>query len=170
MGIRFRPGIAAGLLPIPLEEITDHSVPLDDIWPVQGRELNEQLADNGSIQEKLILLSQKLRFDEIRVTAQQKAIDAIVEAHGQLDLETLARQAGLSLRQLRRRCREYTGLSPKLLCRILRFRDALSQLEIERGAHLAAGCGYYDQTHFIDDFREFSGSTPNAFLQLRQER
>ena len=107
--------------------------------PVQSRELNEQFVENSSIKKRLVLLSQKLRLDQIRVTAMQQAIDAMVEAHGQLELSTLARQAGLSLRQLRRRCREYTGISPKLLCRILRFRDALSKLYspgVERGMKL----------------------------------
>ena len=80
-----------------------------------------------------------------------------------VDLEWVARQANLSSRQFRRRCLEESGLTPKQLCRVLRFRHAC---QLARGgarvewAGIAAEAGYFDQAHLIRDFREFAGATP----------
>jgi transcriptional regulator GlxA family with amidase domain len=98
----------------------------------------------------------------------QRAIDAMVRAGGALEVEPLARHANLSPRQFRRRCLEEAGLAPKQLSRVLRFRRALGLLQsgAPAGAQLAAECGYYDQAHFIHDFREFSGQTPGAYASV----
>src|SRR5262249_3411363 len=86
-----------------------------------------------------------------------------------IPLDRIALDAGLSERHLRRACIERTGVSPKYLRRILRFREAAQRL---RGgqpswAQFAAACGYYDQAHFIREFQEFAGCTPGRFLQSR---
>jgi AraC-like DNA-binding protein len=59
--------------------------------------------------------------------------------------------------------REHVGLTPKLFCRVRRFRAALDRIENGipvRWAELAADCGYFDQAHLIRDFRAFAGITP----------
>src|SRR5204862_5422263 len=91
----------------------------------------------------------------------QRAIEAVTNSHGAVNLEWVARQAGMSPRQFRRRCLEESGLAPKQLCRVLRFRHACSLGE--RGLPwglIAAETGYFDQAHLIRDFREFTGNTP----------
>jgi AraC-like DNA-binding protein len=68
----------------------------------------------------------------------------------------------MSERQFRRRCVEESGLAPKQLCRILRFRHACELAAARRAgwAAIAADAGYYDQAHLIRDFHEFSGGAP----------
>jgi transcriptional regulator GlxA family with amidase domain len=92
---------------------------------------------------------------------------AFLEKHaGAVRLDDLARATGVSKRQFRRLCIEYTGLPPKLLARMLRFRRAVGLRG--RGldwAQLALECGYFDQAHLVRDFREFSGGTPSEALQ-----
>jgi AraC-like DNA-binding protein len=81
-------------------------------------------------------------------------------------LDWVAAQAGMSPRQFRRRCFEESGLAPKHLCRILRFRHAC-ELAISRGsgwAAIAADAGYFDQAHLIHDFHEFTGRAPVSFF------
>jgi AraC-like DNA-binding protein len=82
-------------------------------------------------------------------------------SHGDIDLDWVARQAGMSERQFRRRCLEESGLAPKQLCRVLRFRRAceLGGRGLPWGL-IAAEAGYFDQAHLIRDFREFTGATP----------
>src|SRR5581483_6546682 len=78
----------------------------------------------------------------------------------------LTRATGLGVRQLRRRCIEETGLSPKHLARVGRFRDVCSRIATDESANwadLACESGYYDQAHLINEFREFSGLTPAAY-------
>lgn len=81
-------------------------------------------------------------------------------------MDELAGAASLSARQFRRVCLERTGLTPKHLARILRFRHAAQRARPARRADwatIALDCGYYDQAHLINEFREFSGLPPAEF-------
>ncbi|SPF49679.1 Uncharacterized HTH-type transcriptional regulator in mcrB 3'region (fragment) [Candidatus Sulfopaludibacter sp. SbA4] len=88
----------------------------------------------------------------------------MMERHGCVSIDEVADQCGLSARQFRRICLAQTGLAPKFLARVLRFRHALAQVHMHpcAFAHMALDCGYYDQAHFINEFRELSGRTPAA--------
>jgi len=88
----------------------------------------------------------------------------MAERHGCVSIDEVADQCGLSARQFRRICLAQTGLTPKFLARILRFRHALAQVHAHpcAFAHMALDCGYYDQAHLINEFRELSGRTPAA--------
>jgi AraC-like DNA-binding protein len=96
--------------------------------------------------------------------AVQRTIAALADTHGLADLDFFSRAASLSPRQFRRRCLEESGLTPKHLCRILRFRRALNLASRHKQdwADIAAETGYFDQAHLIRDFREFTGQTPMA--------
>ncbi len=79
-------------------------------------------------------------------------------------------EIGLSHTRFIQVFRENVGLTPKLFCRVQRFRTVIQ--EIEKGlavnwADLAVDCGYSDQAHLIHDFRAFSGITPLMYAQLR---
>ena len=151
-GIRFRPGMAAQFLRIPAEELTDRILPLED--PA----LADRLANAQSADECRRILASSLRAPADPPNGVQRAIEAVASSHGDIDLEWVARQAGMSERQFRRRCLEESGLPPKQLCRVLRFRRAFTLGE--RGLPwglVAAEAGYYDQAHLIRDFREFTG-------------
>ena len=83
-------------------------------------------------------------------------------------LRELAANLGVTLRTLERRVKEHTGLGPKPLQRVLRFRNALRLLEDTRrgdwtGAAIRAG--YYDQAHLIREFRGFAGMAPTVYFQ-----
>jgi AraC-like DNA-binding protein len=155
-GIRFRPGMAAQFLRIPAEELTDRIQPLED--PI----LADRLANARSGEECRRILASILRPPADPPNGVQRAIEAVASSHGDINLEWIARQAGMSGRQFRRRCLEESGLSPKHLCRVLRFRRACTLGE--RGGLpwglIAAEAGYFDQAHLIRDFREFTGNTP----------
>ena len=81
---------------------------------------------------------------------------------------TCAVLTGMSRRHLERRFQEVVGLSPKRFARITRFQHALRIFEQgasgQRGAATAAACGYADQAHFIRDFGELAGCSPEAHL------
>jgi transcriptional regulator GlxA family with amidase domain len=83
----------------------------------------------------------------------------------------VAREGGLSHRRLVEVFRREVGLAPKLLCRILRFQRLRSLAEAHpprERARLASMCGYFDQSHLISDFQEFSGLTPTEYVRLYQ--
>jgi AraC-like DNA-binding protein len=160
-GLRFRPGMAARFLGVAAEQLTDHAVNLEDLWGAPARALTERLAGAGSADECRRVLTAGVPAAQEPPEGVHRALEAIGAAHGAIDLDWVARQAGMSARQFRRRCLEESGLTPKHLCRVLRFRRACAL-----GGHglpwglVAAETGYFDQAHLIRDFREFTGATP----------
>lgn len=100
---------------------------------------------------------------------------ALREFHAVPHAQTVAEvtdRIGLSPRRFISVFTGAVGLSPKTYCRVQRFQAALCA--ISRGERVvwtdvAASCGYYDQAHFIHDFRAFSGLTPSAYLARRGE-
>ena len=98
------------------------------------------------------------------------ALDAIDRSGGGLRIETLADGLGVSRQHLSAHFRAKVGLTPKMYARICRFRRATDSLAQQQPhatdwARLAQDCGYFDQSHLIHDFQEFSGSTPESFLR-----
>ena len=82
-------------------------------------------------------------------------------------------RVGLSPRWFIQVFREEVGLTPKLFCRVRRFQEVVRLIENREQvewAEVALGAGYFDQAHFIRDFRAFSGLTPTAYLAQRGER
>lgn len=161
-GVRFRPGMAARFLKVAPEELTDDSVSIEEIWGRAGRDLATRLNEARSADDWIQLMTARLPIVSEPPNPVQRAIEAMTAAHGCVDLDLVARQANLSPRQFRRRCLEESGLTPKHLCRVLRFRRACGMAG--RGepewSTVAAEAGYFDQAHLIRDFREFTGQTP----------
>ena len=168
IGVRFRPGMASAFVRTPGRETVDQLVPLPDVWGSKGRQFSAQVAESKSAQQAMALLEAEL-VDPSAPGIVQKVSAYIVQQNGQVRVDDLAFDAGMSARQLRRLFLDQMGLTPKHFCRVIRFRHSLPRLrETQRGdwADVALDCGYYDQAHFINDFREFSGYTPGEFAAL----
>jgi AraC-like DNA-binding protein len=167
-GVRFRPGMSYGFICLPGTEMADRSLPLSDAWGTAGRNLNSRLGDARSANECIGLIADALRLvPESGVV--QRVATAIVARCGQVRVDELAFDAGMSARQLRRLFLEQIGLTPKHLSRVIRFRESVSRLgKTRRGdfTQVALDCGYYDQAHFINEFRELSGYRPAEFAAL----
>jgi AraC-like DNA-binding protein len=171
IGVRFRPGMSAGFVRVSGAEIVDQRVALDDIWGARARHLADLLVDTSFASARIALLEEQLTSqlsDQDALSPTQRALLWAEQMRGCVSVDELAYHSGLSPRQLRRNCYELTGLTPKQLCRALRFRHAAAKASsAERGqwSDLALDCGYYDQAHFIHDFRSFSGFTPSDYAE-----
>jgi len=165
VGVRFRPGFARPFLQASPGELTGRIPALEQLWGRRARELESRLSGALTAGERTqLLLSALARRDAPGNAPLDRAMQAIAAANGVVDLDWAASQAGMSVRQFRRRCLEESGLTPKRLCRVLRFRRSL-EIAARRGlnwAAIAAETGYFDQAHLIRDFREFTGRTPMA--------
>jgi AraC-like DNA-binding protein len=136
-GIRFHPGILPGILPMEATEITGHSL---TIKPFSIHQISA-----------------------IPLTPIQRALAHLRLSHGNESLDWLADQTNLSIRHFRRLTLSLTGLSPKHLARILRFRHARSLKSANPDSTwttVALNAGYFDQAHFIRDHRSLTGQTP----------
>ena len=161
-GVRFHPGMAGMFLKVAPAELTDASAPLEEIWGKAGRDLAAGLEEAASVEAAVAMMVASLPPPSKTANPVQRGLGAIAAAHGNVDLDLIASQTNLSPRQFRRRCLEESGLTPKHLCRILRFRYAcgLADRRCLDWAAIAAEAGYFDQAHLIRDFREFTGNTP----------
>lgn len=172
-GLRFRPGMARVFLGVSSAELTDASLPLEDLWSARARQLRRQLDDAGSIATALRTLFACLPVPASPPNPAQQAIESLTAFHGNTDLDLIAHHANLSPRQFRRRCLEETGLSPKRLARVLRFRHAC---RIAAGRNrpnwpaIALEAEYFDQAHLIRDFHQFTGRTPMAVFSNTRSR
>jgi AraC-like DNA-binding protein len=167
-GVRFHPGMGAAFIP-EAAQLTDRIEPFENILGAAGRRLLEQLADSATPAEKVGVIDGFLRPLEPGDRS-EKALLRLTDYD--LSIDQAARDSGISLRHLRRTCLERSGVSPKFLTRILRFRRAAEAIQAASGsaaqpnwAAFAASHGYFDQAHFIREFQEFTGCTPGRYLQ-----
>jgi AraC-like DNA-binding protein len=82
-------------------------------------------------------------------------------------IAAVSEQVGLSAKRFIQVFRNETGFTPKVFCRIRRFQQALDRMEGRKSVEwsgVAQGAGYFDQAHFIHDFRAFSGINPSTYL------
>lgn len=167
LGVRFQPAGARAFFPCPLSELSGQIHRLDSVVSRLDKTLATSLVPELPCGQRVHRLEEILLEHRWLARGRDSEIDqavrAIQKAHGQVSVSALMRHSGVSARQLERRFREGVGLTPKLLARILRFQHAY-QLAAEtctiNWPALALRCGYYDQAHFIRDFRAFSGATP----------
>ena len=167
-GVRFRAGMSRLFVPLPGPGTTDRLIGLSDIWGAEGGRLRERVGEAKSARQFVEIIEGSLRHPG-EIGLAQSLCTWLVSQAGRVRMDDLAFQAGLSTRQLRRLFIEEVGLSPKHFCRILRFRNCISRIPHSgrtNWAEVALECGYYDQAHFINEFRTLSGYTPAEFGSL----
>jgi transcriptional regulator GlxA family with amidase domain len=101
----------------------------------------------------------------------QSAIAAVRRAQGDISVTALRTDLSLSERQLERTFRQQTGLTPRQFTRLIRFRQVVHLLHQPTLSltDVAYQAGYYDQAHFIHDFRAFAGLTPRDYRREQQD-
>lgn len=165
LGVRFQPGMAGACLQCDLPKLNDRMAPLQSVC----RGIAEEFVRlKGTTEARIAAIEDRLSGLP-RINRLQRAIVELVGHKGQLSIDELAALAGLGQRQLRRTCLKQSGLGPKHLARVLRFRHAVARLRNGESdlTGMAFDCGYYDQSHMTRDFRELSGITPAAYLRCQ---
>lgn len=171
VGARLRPYGGFALLGTPQHVLTDRIVPLNDLDPELGGRLAREVAARRDHDDLAAALDAALTPAATSSPAHRVALAPVValalERRGLVRVGDLAEAAQLSPRQLERRFREQVGLSPKLFLRILRFQEVLNAIrsgeDARSWADVALAHGFYDQPHFIRDFRSFVGESPAAW-------
>lgn len=176
LGVRFRPGGAYPFLRVPLAELTDLQVGLDDLWREMAGELRERVLAAAVTAERIGTVERLLlgRLERSEAGADRVvigAIGAIDAAHGAITVNELERTLGVGRRTLERRFAERVGIPPKLYCRIARLRRLLPAIdgdarEPDWMAMVVRG-GYYDQSHLIAEVKGLTGLSPTAFRAER---
>jgi AraC-like DNA-binding protein len=159
---------------MPAAELVDEMPALSTLLGTEGRQLEEQVMLAASNNERVKIISafleKKLRYSK-EDGGVIDCISQIIHSKENTSIQQLTDQYFLSAKQLERRFKTYCGLSPKRFARITRFQSALElysnkQMSLTGIAH---DCGYYDQSHFIHDFRAFSGYHPKQYFTGKAE-
>ncbi|NIP59334.1 MAG: helix-turn-helix domain-containing protein [Gemmatimonadetes bacterium] len=172
VSVRFRPWGALHFLGMPVSELADRVVPAGDVWGPAAVELEERLAAAGGLDERVAHIRRFL-LDRLRPRREGEVAEAVrtVWRHrGHVRASRLYRELGVSPRTAQRIFRAAVGMPPKSYARLVRFLHACSVLRESDCSSLTEvgyACGYYDQAHFIADFKALSGMTPGAFVDGR---
>ncbi|HKF20190.1 MAG TPA: helix-turn-helix domain-containing protein [Candidatus Angelobacter sp.] len=175
IGIHFKPGGAFPFFKLPADELQNQHVALGDLWGARAAELRERVLAAPTPQAKVEVMEQFLMAQAFRGFERHPAVGFALQEFHKPELPAIAAvtdQIGLSSRRFIQVFSEEVGLSPKLFCRVQRFQQVLQIVRREREvdwAEIALGCGYFDQAHFIHDFKEFSGINPTAYLAAKTD-
>ena len=177
VGVLFKAGGAQPFLEISAGELRDADVPLDALWGTKATELRGRLLEAQTPEARFGVLEQALLAQVARPLTHHPAVAFALRAFQRMPrtrraVKEVSERTSLSQRRFIQLFREEVGLTPKLFCRILRFQEVIRLVGSERHvewAELALRCGYFDQAHFVHDFRAFSGTTPTNYLAHRGE-
>jgi AraC-like DNA-binding protein len=165
------PPAARALLGVPLRELTNRIVRLEDVLGPSLEELLERLYEQPTWERRFDLIEHEVarRLADARPVAAPVATAwrRLCETHGRAEIAELARELGYSRRWLSARFNDELGLSPKAFARVLRFERVTQRLTRDDGsrfAEIAQECGYYDQAHMNRDFRQFTGISPSHYI------
>ncbi len=158
---------------------SNRSVSLEDVWGTPARSLRDRLRELPGPQARLRCLEEFLfqrfaplltRQNAMRHSATEYALGRFEGAPGLATVRDVARSTGWSERRFTQVFREEVGFSPKIWCRIRRFQRAVQLLHAGTDvpwSRLALDCGFYDQSHFANEFKSFSGIDATTYSGLR---
>ncbi len=174
LAVRFRPGWTVPLFGVAANEVTDLIVPLEAIWGRGGADLYGRLVEIEDVTELLDCLSGVLTgrmqrsFESSSAHLARRAARLLDDGEGRVD--RVAARLGVTDRHLRRAFTEHVGVGPKEYARAVRLQRALRLATSSNDwGSLALDAGYYDQAHFIADFRQLIGVTPGTFARGARE-
>jgi AraC-like DNA-binding protein len=168
--VRFQPN---GFLPfatIPIKEMENTAIPLNKLFGKDGDDIGRNILNANCTSKRIALietflfnrLADKNNIDKIV----KSTVETILNANGQFSIGELSKQNNINRRQLTRKFSSAIGLSPKQLSKTIRIQGTLKSLitnDVNSLTDLAYQNNYFDQAHFIKDFKEFTGLTPKEF-------
>jgi AraC-like DNA-binding protein len=164
IGIVFHPGGFAPFVSDSVDLFSNRNIGLEDAWGEPARALRDHLRELPTPTARLRHLEQFLLHRSSSSLSRNALVDHALKsfkrAPGVATVREVARSTGWSERRFSQVFREQVGFSPKAWTRILRFQQAVQQLHAGLDvpwAEMALDCGYYDQSHFANEFRAFSG-------------
>jgi len=177
LGIKFYPHAASYFLRERMDEFNDQVSDLTGLLHQSTKTLHERLMETQNLNARITLIENFLfnrlavserRFDQIMIVGD---IARYMAANNYSDnVDSVAAKCGFSARYLQKLFLQHTGLTPKAFLKINRFRNSLGFLDNKQESltSIAYKSGYFDQSHFTKEFKQFSGDTPSAYLLGRK--
>lgn len=172
--IRFYPWGLYPFIGLPAKEFTGCFLPATSLFGNQVNDITDQLQQGDSlsrvrlIESFLLAVLKRQKSKLVEETARISPVIAMIEkTAGNISVAELAAAANMSIRQFNRLTTDITGLAPKYLARTARLQQFFNLFEygcctLTQALH---GSGYYDQAHFIRDFKDMTGCIPTEFFK-----
>lgn len=174
LSVRFLPAGLQAFVDFDVDSITDQTIQVSEAWK-DGRNLENEMARLSTNLERIALVEDFLlsqldlsRYDHTVANCAR----AISDSGGTASIEELGEKFHISTRHLERRFLKAIGLSQKVFSRIVRFNRALNLIEqkdFSTFSKLAYDGGFYDQAHFIRDFKDLTGLNPKQYFSENLE-
>lgn len=170
ISICFKADAARLFIPDKLGLFQNTVIAVENVFETHGKQLNDQINNANSISNRVDLLEQFLvdQFKSKPKSPVSIALDLIRKTEGCVDVKTLAGKTGLSLSRFRDRFKEEVGLSPKVYTRVVRIHSIAQKLRQSNSlslTELTYQYGYFDQAHFIHDFKKVMGKSPLKYMK-----
>ncbi|HOX81839.1 MAG TPA: helix-turn-helix domain-containing protein [Chryseolinea sp.] len=169
---RFYPYGFAYFIAEPIKNLTNKETSIELLFGEEiAKELQQKIVHASSTEERIEIMEtfllSNLRNEATIDNIVKTTIDALLSSKGNAPIGTISENDLAKRRQLERRFLKQIGLSPKQLGKVIRMQTALKLLlnqKTESLTEIAYESEYYDQAHFIKDFKEFTGTNPGEFI------
>ena len=171
LGICFRPYGLYPFMKIPIAEFKNQLLGAGEIGFRTAVTLRERLMQTPDTAARLDVLEKELLLLLDHVHRPPRNFDRIFHALCHCEdqqLVTFCQQQQIGMRKLERLYHKYVGLSPKTFGALSRFQNSMNQVtrkDYTLLSDIAYGNGYYDQMHFIREFKRYTGNTPKGFIR-----
>lgn len=172
VAVKFKPLALAQLFGLDMSRLTGKIVDLESLnFPALARLKNVALPFTGEAELKAKFDRFFLDYQQFPVNPVEIAMDLIFTSNGRIAVSDLARIAGINERRLERLFKKQVGLSPKYYGRIIRFNYIFQLVRLGEVPwnEIVYRAGYYDQSHFIRDFKAFTGEDPSAYYFEKED-
>lgn len=172
--VLFKPHGLSMFFDIPVNELYNQNVPLQCLFKHDTAELEMKLYEANTFAERIkiienyflhLLTKNRKKYDFNRI---EHSINIINRKRGVVNIDYLASEACFSRKQFERVFSHYVGTTPKQFLKTIRFQHSINEKSKNRTTHLTAlsyQCGYYDQSHMINDFQKLTGMTPKQYFK-----
>lgn len=170
VGIKLMPAAASELFAINMTEFTDRVVPLREAFEDRLDNLERDINLAGSPEDKIsvidnFLLALSKTKAVSRENISRQAVNLILKKNGLLKVEEISDELEVNRRKIERSFKKVIGLSPKFYSRIIRFNYIFEIMKEGKNSwiRIALDSGYFDQSHFIKEFKAFTGEEPSGY-------
>ena len=171
--IVFQPQGLMRFFKFPLYEICNQNIPLKHLIGQAGRNLEEKMYEATTFHQRVNIVETylwnllKSDYADYEFRRMNHVVELIKQTYGNITISQMASEACLCRRQFERVFAEHIGITPKQYLKIIRFQYAIFQKQQNANLdmiELSYKSGYFDQSHFINDFKSLCGLTPNQYF------
>jgi len=172
---RFQPYASSLFFPNPASEFTNELIDLNDIFRKESDALYNRLMEQPALEQKIEILEKFLIGRLMNFKKSDRQLKLMVQicnnctnADRPLNIQDLSARYGFSDRYIQKLFMDWVGLTPKKYFSVRRFNKSLDLIRSSSASltSIAFECGYFDQAHFIKEFKSYTGLTPAEVKKL----